>query len=272
MCGRRKYHHSNTYSEYCRLLHSNSFQQFWLYCFGCGLCWNHSAVWCGCFCSDFSTWRRLWKCNCSGWNWSNQLRIKSCKCDSGWDWYHRRSYCILHWYNSDFNSCWRFCYSGDGTINTLGGGALTISSFTSYSADQDNSNDTLNTVNTIAQVPNPPSGLGGQRCGAGPIVISAVANDTIYWFDAPTGGNLLFVGNTFSIPFLSATTTYYAQTGNICPTQTRTPVCSRYRSIASCWSWSGCHCQWFYFAWCGSRICIVCMVTTWTDNTVYYDL
>ncbi len=111
-----------------------------------------------------------------------------------------------------------------GTINTLGGGALTISSFTSYSADQDNSNDTLNTVNTIAQVPNPPSGLGGQRCGAGPIVISAVASDTIYWFDAPTGGNLLFVGNTFSIPFLSATTTYYAQTGNICPTQTRTPV------------------------------------------------
>lgn len=111
-----------------------------------------------------------------------------------------------------------------GTINTLGGGALTISAYTSYTADLDGNNDTLNTVNTIAIVPNPPSGLGGQRCGAGPIVISAVASDTIYWYDAPTGGNLLFVGNTFSIPFLSVTTTYYAQTGNVCPTQTRTPV------------------------------------------------
>ncbi|HRI42362.1 MAG TPA: T9SS type A sorting domain-containing protein, partial [Bacteroidia bacterium] len=72
--------------------------------------------------------------------------------------------------------------------------------------------------------PPPPTGLGGSRCGAGPIVITAIASDTVYWYDAPTGGNLLFVGNTFSIPFLSATTTYYAQTGNVCPSQSRTPV------------------------------------------------
>ncbi|MBK7850363.1 MAG: T9SS type A sorting domain-containing protein [Bacteroidetes bacterium] len=111
-----------------------------------------------------------------------------------------------------------------GTINTLGGGPLNISAYTGYSADLDNNNDTINASDDIIIVPNPPSGLGGQRCGPGPIVISAVGSDTIYWFDAASGGNLLFVGNTFSIPFLSVTTTYYAQTGNVCTGQTRTPV------------------------------------------------
>lgn len=111
-----------------------------------------------------------------------------------------------------------------GTISTLGGGSLNVTAYTSYSADLDNLNDTLVATVTIILPPTPPSGLGGSRCGPGPIVISAIASDTIYWYDAPTGGNLLFVGNTFSIPFLSATTTYYAQTGNHCATQTRTPV------------------------------------------------
>lgn len=111
-----------------------------------------------------------------------------------------------------------------GTINTLGGGTLNITCYTAYSADQDNGNDTIITANDIILIPNPPTGLGGQRCGPGPIVISAVASDTIYWFDAPSGGNLLFVGNSFSIPFLSVTTTYYAQTGNVCNGQTRTGV------------------------------------------------
>lgn len=111
-----------------------------------------------------------------------------------------------------------------GTINTLGGGTLDITAYHSFNADQDASNDTLRASNDIVVVPPPPTGLGGSRCGPGPIVITAIASDTVYWYDAPTGGNLLFVGNTFSIPFLSATTTYYAQTGNVCPSQSRTPV------------------------------------------------
>jgi uncharacterized repeat protein (TIGR01451 family) len=111
-----------------------------------------------------------------------------------------------------------------GTLNTLGGGTLDITAYHSFNADQDASNDTLRASNDIVVVPPPPTGLGGSRCGPGPIVITAIAADTVYWYDAPTGGNLLFVGNTFSIPFLSATTTYYAQTGNVCPSQSRTSV------------------------------------------------
>jgi gliding motility-associated-like protein len=48
---------------------------------------------------------------------------------------------------------------------------------------------------------------------------------TIQWFDAPTGGNLVFTGNPYITPALTATKTYYAGTalGN-CVSATRTPV------------------------------------------------
>lgn len=111
-----------------------------------------------------------------------------------------------------------------GTINTNGGGTLNVVAYHSFSADQDRSNDTLREVNTIAVVPPAPSGFDASRCGPGSIVINAFATDTVYWYDAPTGGNLLSTGNILNIPSLSATTTYYAQTGNACPSQTRTPV------------------------------------------------
>src|SRR6185503_10669128 len=44
-----------------------------------------------------------------------------------------------------------------------------------------------------------------------------------YWYDAPTGGTLLAIG-TYSIPMLVNTTTFYAQTGNSCPSATRSAV------------------------------------------------
>jgi gliding motility-associated-like protein len=43
------------------------------------------------------------------------------------------------------------------------------------------------------------------------LTATAAANATVKWFDAATGGNLLFTGNTFATPALSATTTYYAE-------------------------------------------------------------
>jgi hypothetical protein len=111
-----------------------------------------------------------------------------------------------------------------GSISTLGGGNLTIQAYTSYGPDLDNSNDTIEVTNNIVVPPAPPTGLGGSRCGAGAIVISAVASNTVEWYDAPAGGNLLFTGNTYSIPNLSATTTFYAQNGNFCNNQVRTAV------------------------------------------------
>jgi uncharacterized protein (TIGR02145 family) len=49
-------------------------------------------------------------------------------------------------------------------------------------------------------------------CGPGRIYLYAMANKGfINWYDAPTGGNLIFTGSSFQSPILSLTTTYYAE-------------------------------------------------------------
>ncbi|REJ81663.1 MAG: T9SS C-terminal target domain-containing protein [Bacteroidetes bacterium] len=111
-----------------------------------------------------------------------------------------------------------------GSINTMGGGTVNVEAITSYNADPNMTNDTLRTSATLVTEPALPVGLGGSRCGSGAIAISAVASATIQWYDAPSGGNLLFTGNTLTIPNLTASTTFYAQNGNTCNNQNRTPV------------------------------------------------
>ncbi|MDV6169047.1 T9SS type B sorting domain-containing protein [Flavobacterium sp. DG1-102-2] len=55
------------------------------------------------------------------------------------------------------------------------------------------------------------STTGAARCGDGSVTLQAVTTGaTAYWYDAPTGGNLLTTGTTFQTPALTQTTTYYA--------------------------------------------------------------
>lgn len=51
------------------------------------------------------------------------------------------------------------------------------------------------------------------RCGIGTVTLSATPNagSFINWYGAPAGGSVLFTGNNFTTPSLSATTTYYAE-------------------------------------------------------------
>lgn len=64
------------------------------------------------------------------------------------------------------------------------------------------------------------------RCDDGAIVLTASASaGTVLWFDAESGGNLLFTGPSFTTPILSATTIYYvAASENGCLTGQRVPV------------------------------------------------
>ncbi len=55
------------------------------------------------------------------------------------------------------------------------------------------------------------------RCGPGSVTLTAAAADQVYWYDAPTGGNLVATGSPFNTPFLNSTVTYYVQAGSICP-------------------------------------------------------
>lgn len=76
-----------------------------------------------------------------------------------------------------------------------------------------NGTSTTTQTNYITITPsnsNPPSTTGDERCGPGTVNLSASGSGlgNLRWWDAPGGGNLLTVGNTYS-PFINATTTYY---------------------------------------------------------------
>jgi zinc-dependent metalloproteinase lipoprotein len=70
------------------------------------------------------------------------------------------------------------------------------------------------TVNPAAAAP---TVTGDKRCGPGAVNLSATGSGTLEWYDAPTGGNKVNTGTTYT-PDLNTTTTYYvgqAGAGNI---------------------------------------------------------
>jgi PKD repeat protein len=63
-------------------------------------------------------------------------------------------------------------------------------------------------------------------CGAGPANLSSKADNspnTLQWYTAASGGEPVFVGNTFT-PTVSQTTTYYVENSNVGPIQKVGPV------------------------------------------------
>ena len=74
-----------------------------------------------------------------------------------------------------------------------------------------------NSVNVVAVFSstnsncNPPVVTDAERCGEGSVTLTATADNTIKWYDAQTGGNLVGTGSTFTTPAISSTTTYYAE-------------------------------------------------------------
>jgi hypothetical protein len=79
-------------------------------------------------------------------------------------------------------------------------------------------------TDTLIVAPNPPTGINGSRCGRGAITLNASSTDSVMWYDAPTGGNLIYVGDSYSIPGLNVTTTFYVQSGMHCNNQQRVGV------------------------------------------------
>lgn len=67
------------------------------------------------------------------------------------------------------------------------------------------SNPTLVTVGG----PTPPIVANDTSCGPRVFNLTASSPNSITWYDAITGGNILGTGNTFTTPFLTNTTSYY---------------------------------------------------------------
>ena len=78
---------------------------------------------------------------------------------------------------------------------------------------------TVNTTPTIT------STTPASRCDAGTVTLQATASSgTLNWYDAPTGGNLVGTGTSFTTPSISSTTTYYVEAVLATCTTSRTPV------------------------------------------------
>lgn len=81
-------------------------------------------------------------------------------------------------------------------------------------------------TSTKITIPKITSTTPDSRCDSGSLTLQATATDgTVNWYTSITNGILLHTGNSYTIPNLATTTTYYvdASNGN-CPNGPRTPI------------------------------------------------
>ena len=75
------------------------------------------------------------------------------------------------------------------------------------------------TVVTMTNTATAPVTTGATVCGSGSVTLTANGTGTHYWWDAPTGGNMVGSGLTFTTPTLTTTTDYYVEREEIVPGQ-----------------------------------------------------
>jgi PKD repeat protein len=119
----------------------------------------------------------------------------------------------IQWY--DLPSGGTLLASG-GTLNLFG-----LSTTTTYYVQVTNgfcTSQRTPVIATINAVPTVTSTTPASRCDAGSVTLQAVASSgTLNWYDAPTAGNLVGTGTSFTTPSISTTTTYYVEaTSGIC--------------------------------------------------------
>jgi PKD repeat protein len=83
-----------------------------------------------------------------------------------------------------------------------------------FTATNYNGSDTVTFTDyiTVTAIPVVNSTTPASRCDAGTVTLQATATlGTLNWYDAPTGGNLVGSGTSFTTPSISVTTTYYVE-------------------------------------------------------------
>ncbi len=118
---------------------------------------------------------------------------------------------VLNWFADSTTAAILFTGS---TLNTP-----SISLTTNYFVQASGSCPSVKTrvVATFNDVTTAPIASDVSRCGIGALNISASATSTISWYDAATGGSLVYTGTTFTTPSLNTSVVYYLSAGTICP-------------------------------------------------------
>ncbi|MEI6853709.1 MAG: M14 family zinc carboxypeptidase, partial [Bacteroidota bacterium] len=115
-------------------------------------------------------------------------------------------------------------YFGDGTTSTQTSPTHTYTANGTYTVKLKAYNckggDSLIRTNYITiNMLTAPSVTNGSRCGTGTVDLSAAGSGAIKWFDAASGGNLVFTGTSFTTPSISSTTTYYVASSTTSPNE-----------------------------------------------------
>ncbi|MFM2135044.1 MAG: hypothetical protein RL021_444 [Bacteroidota bacterium] len=97
------------------------------------------------------------------------------------------------------------------TLNTVAGGTVGFTCFTSLTGDQDNANDTISASAVFLAIPNPPSTTAFTYCPGGDIESVTDSGFATFWFDSDTAETPLFIGNTYN-PNLTADATFWVET------------------------------------------------------------
>ncbi|HNW98811.1 MAG TPA: M4 family metallopeptidase, partial [Bacteroidales bacterium] len=115
--------------------------------------------------------------------------------------------------NGPLTWLWKF---GDGDTSTLQNPTHLYVNDGTYDVQLITGNtlgyDTLTkTMCVTVDKPVDPTATSAWRCSPGSVTLTASGSSSLSWFDAPIGGNLVYVGNTFITPYLNNTTTFYVQ-------------------------------------------------------------
>lgn len=102
-----------------------------------------------------------------------------------------------------------------GSFNSYAGGTYNFTAILQLPGDQNTSNDTLS-LNGIEMVPFAPIGFDAIACGVDTAVLEAYSTVLAgyYWYDAPTSGNIMGTGRSFTVPSIATQDTYYLEYQN----------------------------------------------------------
>lgn len=120
---------------------------------------------------------------------------------------------LVPYLNPDLTAILNF----DQHVNLLAGETYEVTAFLRHRTnDISFTNDTISMTVTVLDPSVAPTTVGAASCAPASLSLSATATDTVFWYDAPAGGNLVGKGTTFQTPVLNSTTSYYAesQTGS----------------------------------------------------------
>lgn len=117
--------------------------------------------------------------------------------------------------STDSPTSWNWDF-GDGNTSTDQNPVHTYAANGNYTVTLTVSNpigsdDEVKTNYITIATPTPPNTTDATACENDPATLTATGSGTVDWYDAPTGGNLIYSGNSFTIDPLTATATYYVE-------------------------------------------------------------